>query len=53
MGSTVGEETEEESNLLAAFRKVVQKSPAAATIPEQQPATTPTSVAKASSMENI
>ena len=55
VGSTVGEETEEESDLLTAFRKVVEKSPAAATIPEQQPATTPvpTSIAKGSSMENI
>ena len=38
-GSTAGEDTEEESDLLAAFRKVVQKSPAAATVPEQQSAT--------------
>ena len=55
VGSTAGEETEEESNLLTAFRKVVQKSLAAATIPEQQPATTPapTSIAKGSNMENI
>ena len=55
VGSTAGEEMMEESDLLTAFRKVVQKSPAAATIPEQQPAMTPasTSIAKGSSMENI
>ena len=55
LGSTAGEDTEEESDLLAAFRKVVQKSPAAATVPEQPSATTsiPAYVAKASSMESI
>ena len=55
MGSTTGEETEKESDLLTAFCKAVQKSPAAATVPEQKPAQTPaaTSVLKASSTENI
>ena len=41
VGSTAGEETEDESDLLTAFRKAVQKSPAAATVPEQKPAQTP------------
>ena len=55
MGSTTAEETEEESDLLTAFHKAVQKSPAAATVPEQKPAQTPaaTSALKASSTENI
>ena len=36
VGSTVDDEPEEESDLLAAFCKVMQKSPAAATVPEQK-----------------
>ena len=38
-GSTACDETEEESDLLTAFHKVVQKSPAAATVPEQKSST--------------
>ena len=55
MGSTTAEETEEESDLLTAFHKAVQKSPALATVPEQKPAQTlaATSALKASSTENI
>ena len=55
VGSTAGEETEEESDLLTAFCKVIQKSPAAATVPEQKPAQTlaATSTLKASTTENI
>ena len=55
VGSTAGEETEEEGNLLTAFCKVMQKYPVAATIPEQQPAQRPasTSMLRGSSTENI
>ena len=55
VGSTAGEETEDESDLLKAFRKVVQKSPAAATVPEQKSAQAPaaTSTLKVPGTENI
>ena len=43
------------SDLLTAFHKAVQKSPAATTVPEQKPAQTPAaaSTLKASSTDNI
>ena len=44
VGSIAEDEPEEESNLLSAFRKVVQKSPAGATIRERKPATQTPSV---------